>query len=219
MYKPLDEDNPQYPVFAKVNGRIISFLSRKAVLIIGITIVLCASLFIAADSIKQWVDTPLPATEKARLYDNLKAQRAAVQYQRIKSDMAAYEEEGVVRPNLSLEEKQAYQDLKSRISMLEVALSVYNANQRDDLVHKAKEAGIGQASDDELEAMVPNTKPEEVPVIDDFLRFILFVFIPVGIVISLVVEIGGSISGIQYFLDCLAFRRKQKTYFFRRMEG
>lgn len=218
MYKPTDVERPQYPVFAKVNGRIIPFLSIKGVIAIAATLALGIGLFVAFSMLTHEIDIEVAQADRSIEYDSFKAQRAAVRLDAAQDELAPYEDgDGKPRADLSAEDKMRYQEIVAGRSSVEVTLSVYTPDQRADLAVRAAENGIAaETSDAELEAMVAKTKREVVPVIDDFMRFVIFVFLPLGACIASVVEIDGM-SLVSAISDRVAFRRKQHVYFYRRI--
>lgn len=217
MYKPQDDDRPQYPVFAKVNGRIIPFLSLKGFLAIAAVLVVGVGLFFAAAAVTHEVDVDVPPAEQSAEHDAIKAQRSAVQYDAARRSLEPYVDgEGAVRADLGVEERIEYQELSSKASSLEVVLSMYSPSQRADLAERAAERGItAETSDEELEGMVATTRRATVPVMDDFMRFLVFIFIPVGAAISAVFEVDGM-SLVSAIGDRVSYRRKQHVFFYRR---
>lgn len=221
MYKPLDPDVPQYPVFAKVNGRIIPFLSAKGFAAIAAAVLLGTVLFAATGAFVHDVEVPMPGNEVQNARDDLKAARAAAQLESARSALRQYEtSEGDAREGLSAAERADYQQVRSEASTAELALSMYSPDQRARLLDDAAVKGISPSTEDaELEAMAPTTAVETRPVVDDFVRFVVLGFVPFVGTISAVVESADGTSLASMVTERVRFARRQRTFFYSRMEG
>ena len=219
MYKPSDASNPQYPVFRKLNGMIIPFLGLKGLAAIAATLALGALLFAATGGIVHDVEVGVPASDMQLEREGLRAERAAVQLEEAQARLAPYQAEGgAARDDLTAEERGAYQEAKAAASAAEAALAVYGPDQRAALSAAAAADGVAaDTTDEELQSMVAATRIESRPVVDDLLRFAALVFAPTVIAVVVVFESDGT-SVASLVADRWAFSRKQKTYYYSRMD-
>lgn len=219
MYKPSDATNPQYPVFRKLNGRIIPFLGARGIAAIAATLALGVLLFAATGNIVHDVNVDVSASDMQLERENLRAERAAVQLGEAQARLAPYQAEGgAARDDLTAEERGAYQEAKAAASAAEIALAIYGPDQRTALSAAAAADGIAaDTTDEELQSKVVTSRIEIRPVVDDLLRFAALVFAPTVIAVVVVFESDGT-SLASLVADRLAFNRKQKTYYYSRMD-
>lgn len=220
MYVPTDAKNPQYPVFARIDGRIVPFLSaRCAVALVAAGVIACVLWAASGQILHEDVVAMTPA-QTAEARDDLKAQLYAAKLDAAEEALSILaDEDGKPREDLDQKDLAAYQDAESERKSCESMLAAYSPAERASLVDRARESGIGAGMDLEgIERMVPTEMEVVEPVLDPLTRFALCVLLPIVGAGALFGEVGGmSIAG--FVGDELSFRRRPREHFYIRKEA
>lgn len=220
MYKPNDMNRPQYPVFRKVDGKIIPLFSGKAIVTVMVVILLCIAVFTTTGSITKTIEVNTTALEQNNELTDLKAQRAAMAYQQTRQEMEKLEnEQGDKLSTLSIDQEKRYNELQNDADSKSLILASYTDEQQARLIISAQENDINpDTNDEELKTFVKMTRTEEVPVIDDFVRGIFLIFLPIGITLALVAEYEGN-SLSKALMRMIYFKRKQHVFYYAKERG
>lgn len=216
MYTPLDKGNPQYPFFKRINGRIISFLSARGAVAIGLAVLLALLLTSTVGKITTSSEVELTEHERVSAEERYKAYRAALVDAEIAEDLAPfYESETVLKDGLTQEEVDEAVSLRNERSANATYLVGYEDFELDGLRAEAAENGItASTSDAEISSMVPATKTVEEPVFDMFFVISFFWVLPIGFVALMFLELDGSSSFYTYLRDYVRYHRRQHRYYY-----
>lgn len=221
MYRPQDPERPQYPMFKKVNGRIVSFLSLKAALALGASVLVAVLLAVALSIPK--VEAVVQTTQQERLEAQtvLTAERAAAALAPAQSELATYRAEGGSGPKTGLNDKeyQHYLELSQEVSKCNAVLSACTAYAPAQLREMASGHGITRATTDaELEEMVPLEKDELQDAVAVPLRWAVALAV-IGLSLIMLCEVNGERSLALKLIDSMRFAAAQHTYEYRRTAG
>lgn len=177
MYRPEDKKNPQYPVFARLNGRVISWLSLKCFVATVAAAVLAVALWAGLGSLTQHVSSPLTAEQSLAYRTELDQERSVLQLDTAKAALEPYlAADGSIKEGLSESQFAEGYDLQVRVGELESVTSLLSDEEIAALRSEAAKDGVtAETTDEELDAMVPDYADEEVPLVSGQVRFALAV--------------------------------------------
>lgn len=220
MYKPQDMERPQYPMFKKVNGRIISFLSLKAALAIGVAVVFAIILALVLGIPTKDVSVATTDTDKLSAKTLLQAQRAAAALPEVEAEMAPLQNEAGTGPKTGLTSEQTvtYNELSQEKLKCKSTLTSYTSKTTSELTSLAKENGITRhTTDEEIEARVPNEKIESQQVVSVPARWAVALAI-VGLAFMLFSEFGER-SLAEKLMLTRKYATSQHVYKYKRHTG
>ena len=219
MYQPQDMASPAYPVPQKINGRIVSFISGKGAAVVALVGVVAAILYSTVGGMTTTVEEPLTEYERGTALTDLRIERAAVQCAEAKAELAYYEDgQGLARAGLTQEEKERYKALSKAYSEAGFVMGAKTGEARVALEAEAAEDGItATTGDEELEAMVPETKEVEVQAIDQVHRLIFFLIMPIGVALAIVAEPMGMQSLASMANDRIQFNKRRRAFLYSRL--
>lgn len=217
MYQPSNAERPEYPVFSRVNGRILSFLPGKGALVVLAAAALSLVLVSGIGGIVREEEVPLSEYEALQELERLKAERASLRVEEVEARIAEAEAAACQGPSSEGDAEDDLVRLKGELSALEVTLGSLSSSELERLKAQALEDGVGsEDGDEELREKVPPTKREEIPVVDGMTCVALFGFAPIATALVLVVEPSGMPSIASCIASKLRYARKQHVYFYCR---
>ena len=220
MYRPEDPKAPRYPVFEKVNGRIVPWLSAKGALAIIAACVLAGMFIHLSASWTRTVDVALADGDHADEVAHLERVRDVATYDEVEAELALLADStGAPREDLTDEERERYYELVGERAIAMRTVAVLVSSDLAELRAEAQELGITSSTTDaELAELIPPTRPEERRVIAA----------PLAILIAGIIVIAGAALFIEpregenlYRLirEDKEFRSKQHEYLYAHRTG
>ena len=221
MYRPSDMERPQYPMFKKVNGRIISFLSLKGALALGASVLFAIALAFLLGVPKVAVEVKTTQAEQLEVKTILNAEHAAVSRDATQTELALYQNETHTgaKTGITEDEYARYLELSQELSKYDAILSACTKYSEDELTLMAKEDGITyETTQDALEDKVLLVKTEQTDAIALPVRWAVAIAV-IGLALMLLCEFGGERSLALKLIDSARFSSAQHTYTYKRCTG
>lgn len=214
MYAPEDGRNPQYPVFARIDGRIIPFLSLRCVVAVAVSLAIAAVLWAASGMVVHEAEVDLTPSESSEARAEAKAQLYAVRLAALEEAIEPYVgDDGEPDPSIGEDGLAELRELQSQRDSMAALLADYGPDERAELAEAGRAAGMGAGMDEtDIEAFVPETRVSVEPVLTRPARFALFVICPVATAIVMFGEFGGGMSIASYIGDAVSFRRRRREF-------
>lgn len=217
MYRPIDKLNPEYPVFKKVNGRIISFLSMKAFFACMAAVLVSIVLYVILGKVAYTETVAMDELERAESQNLYVAEWAALRMPEVEKALSQYTtSDGKAKSDLSAGQRQTYLEYANERAALEIKIAGGGGASLEDLAEAACRNGLtAQMYEGEAIALAPVTKEVRTPYLSSMVRFSIGLLI-VGFTILLSIEPGGSRSLAKSLIDLRHFSKKQHVFVYRR---
>lgn len=211
MYQPENAERPQYPMFPKVNGRVLSFLSGAGVAAVALTAALGIALFSLTGLIVRETQVPLSQAERAEEVGMLTAARDLLVLDQAEAALAEIDQDS------SGQASPERQQLAERRQAAALSLASVDEADYPLLLAEAERRGISaETTDEEIEAMAASTKTAVEPYLGDFERGVALIAAPAALALMLFVEPAGCPSLASVLMDARAFSRRRRELFFER---
>ena len=220
MPNEYETNQAEWPIFAKVDGRILPWMSLKGALILGAACLLAFALNHAAAGWTREAEADRSAADIAADVDEMKLARTVVALDEVTSELEALSGAlGEPKDGLSEEELERFYELTATSTLLRKDTAVMLSSELASARKLAADRGITPSTaDSELEALAPKTEMREVRVIPQPVALLLVAFIVVTTaVFVLEPEEGSNLAG--RFAEMRTFRRKQHEYLYSRLTG
>lgn len=220
MYRPEDSAAPRYPVFEKVNGRIIPFVSAKGAAVV-VAAALLAVLFIHfAANLTRDVTVALTQEEVAEEMARLESVRNVAALDEISSELEALTAaSGTPRADLGPEELERYYELVADKSIATRSVAMLVSAEISAMRTEAKELGItSSTTDEDLFSLIDTTKTQAKRIIGSPAT-ILIALIIVSLAIGMVFEPAEGRNLYRLLVDMRRFNAKQHEYLYARTSG
>lgn len=213
MFEP-DKNNPKYPVFRKLDGRLLPGLSKSTTLVIVIVLIIGIIAFHSLGNVKHVIEVPISKVDVSSLFSEYRNEQLALEYTELKE----LNEELAEKEEPTAEQRAELSSIENRLGTISAALIGIPQTEYERYANKAKEKGItSEMSSAELESFVPLTREEEQPVISDFDRGVWFVGVPIALILIVSWEKDGR-SLLMNIRTAVRYFRRPKFYYLQKSE-
>ena len=216
----LEHETAEWPIFAKVDGRIIPWMSVKGAIVLGVALLLAFFINHELSSLTYVAEVAKTGDEMALDLERLVVARDALALDETESELASLSApDGSPRVDLAEEELERFYDLTAREALLRRRVSGLLSSELIAARELADDYGItGLTGDEELSALVPTEKQVARRVVSQPVCLILLAFFVIATA-AFVLEPteGRTLAG--YFISLRRFSASQHEYLYRRSTG
>ena len=220
MYRPEDTKAPRYPVFEKLNGRIIPWISGKGALVIIAAFIIAASFIHLTAAWTRTVEVETTDAERAEALSHLSQVRDVAVYDEAEAEVGRLSDgQGAPREDLTEEERERYYELISERAIAMRSIAAVISTDLAEMRREAESLGItARTTDEELAAFVPATKTAERRVVGAPVAVLVAGAIVLAAA-ALMVEPREGMNLYRLLREERAFKAKQHEYLYARRAG
>ena len=220
MYPDIENANDTWPIFAKVDGRIIPWLDMKGLLILGAALLLAFGLNHVLSGWTHEVEVAKTQDEIELEYTELARARTAASLDSVTEELASLSlATGEPRQDLAEDELERYYELLATSSLLKKETAAMLSSELIAARSLAQEQNITQTtSDEELLAMIELTRTDTLRVVPATVSlFVCALIVLAAAAFVLEPEEGRTLAG--YLTESRKFNKKQHEYLYSRLTG